>query len=187
MKQEVVARPYAKALFELAKAQGKEETVAQDLGGVLTVWDGDREFRQFIRRPEVPAKIKRETVHRIFSGLDSTTERLLDVVIDKKREDALSTIYEEYRNLWDASRGIAHAEATSASPLSAEQQEALEAALGRATGQTVKLTLKEDASLLGGLVIRMGDRVLDGSLVRRLAILGDKLRSGDGGGIVVEH
>ncbi|MCL5116485.1 MAG: ATP synthase F1 subunit delta [Firmicutes bacterium] len=187
MKQEVVARPYARALFELAKAHSKEETVAQDLGQVLMTWDGDREFRQFIRRPEVSHHVKRETAHRVFTGLDSITERLIDVVIEKNREDVLSTIYEEYRNLWDESRGIVHADVTTAAPLSPEQQQSLADALGRATGRTVNMTLKQDASLMAGVVVRMGDRVLDGSLVRRLAILGDRLRSGDGGGSVVEH
>lgn len=187
MKHEVVARPYARALFSLAKAQGKEELVAQQLGQVLMTWDGDREFRQFIRRPEVSRSAKREAIHRIFQDLDDITTRLLDVVIDKNREDVLSSIYEEYRNLWDSSRGIMHAEVTTAEAMSEAQEKSLAEALGRATGHTVKVTLKQDRSLIAGVVVRMGDRVLDGSLARRLAILGDRLRSGDGGGSVVEH
>ncbi len=187
MKQVVIARPYARALFELAQSAQKEERVAEDLGRVVNVWDGDRAFRSFIRRPEISPAVKKETVHRLFDNLDPYAAHLIDVVVDKKREDLLSTIYEEYRNLWDESRGILHADVISAGPLSGEQQEAVAEALGRATGQTVTITVKQDPSLLGGLVIRMGDRVLDGSLIRRLAILGDKLRSGDGGGSVVEH
>ncbi|NMP21006.1 ATP synthase F1 subunit delta [Sulfobacillus harzensis] len=187
MKQAVIARPYARALFELAKSAHKEERVAEDLGRMVAVWDGDRAFRLFIRRPEISPTVKKETVHRLFGDVDALAARLVDVVVDKKREDLLSTIYEEYRNLWDESRGILHADVISAAPISQEQQEAIAEALGRATGHTVMTTLKQDPSLLGGLVIRMGDRVLDGSLIRRLAILGDKLRSGDGGGSVVEH
>lgn len=187
MKNEVTARPYAKALFSLASEQNKEELLAQELGGVLTTWDGDAAFRQFIRRPEVSKRAKRETVKKVFQGIDPITEQFLNVVIDKNREEMLSTIYEEYRNLWDASRGIMHAEVTSAQELSDTQQESLAAALGRATGHTVKIAVKRDPALMAGLVVRMGDRVLDGSLARRVAILGDKLRSGDGGGSVVEH
>lgn len=188
MRNEVVARPYARALFSLAQASGKEGKMAEELHQVLLIWDGDREFGQFIRRPEVAATVKKEAVHRIFSNeLDPVTQHLLDVVIDKNREEELSTIFEEYRNLWDASRGIVHAEVTSADALTDEQQKALAEALGRAIGHTVKVTLKENSALMAGVVVRIGDRVLDGSLARRLAILGDRLRRGDGGGNVVEH
>lgn len=187
MKNEVAAKPYARAVFALATADHKEEQVAQELGQVLMTWDGDREFRQFIRRPEVPAKAKREAIRRVFQDVGQMTSHLLDVVIDKNREDILATIYEEYRNLWDESRGILHAEVTSAETLSEAQQESLAKSLGEATGRTVKVTTKRDQSLMAGIVIRMGDRVLDGSLARRLAVLGDRLRSGDGGGSVVEH
>lgn len=187
MKDVVIAKPYARALYELAKSAHKEEHVADDLDGVVTVWDGNRAFALFIRRPEISPAVKKETVHRVFSDIDSLTQKLVDVVLDKKREDLLGTIFEEYRKLWDDERGIRHAEVVSAGSLSQEQQEAVAEALSRATGYTVHLTLRQDPALLGGLVIRMGDRVLDGSLIRRLAVLGDKLRSGDGGGSVSEH
>lgn len=187
MKNEVVARPYARALFDLTREQNKEEQVARELGDVLMIWDGDREFREFVRRPEVPVVAKREAVERIFGDLDRVTARLLAIVIDKHREDILSTIYEMYRSLWDDSRGIIHAQVIAASVLTEDQQRLLGDALGRTTGRTVEIAVKRDQSLMGGVVVRIGDRVLDGSLARRLAVLVDRLKSGDGGGSVVEH
>ncbi len=187
MKNEVIARPYARALFSLAQESGKEERVAQQLGQVLMAWDGDANLRQFIRRPEVAKAAKKELATRIFDDLDPITERFLGTVIEKKREDLLAAIYEEYRSLWDQSRGIVHAEVTTAVPLSEAQEKSLTDALGQATGSRVEITVKRDQSLMAGVVVRMGDRVLDGSLARRLAVLGDRLRSGDGGGSVVEH
>jgi F-type H+-transporting ATPase subunit delta len=187
MKNEVVAKPYARALFSLAGAAGKEEQLAQQLGQVAIVWDGDAAFRQFIRRPEVPKKAKHEAIARLFPNLDPIALRLLYLVVDKQREDVFSTIYEQYRDLWDASRGIVHAEVTTAASLKDEEQQDLIAALSRATGRTVQIRVKRDPSLLGGAVVRLGDRVLDGSVARRLVILGDRLKSGDGGGSVVEQ
>jgi F-type H+-transporting ATPase subunit delta len=126
-------------------------------------------------------------VDRVFSGLQPMTRHLLDVVIDKNREDLLSTVYEEYRNLWDESRGIIHAEVQTAFDLTDAEEKSLVGALSQATGRTVEITVTRDKSLVAGVRVRIGDRVLDGSLARRLAVLGDRLRSTDGGGNVVEH
>ena len=187
MKNEVVAKPYARALHSLARDQGKEEQVAQELGQVLITWDGNREFRQFVRRPEISVTAKREAISRLFTDLDPLTVHLLDVVIEKHREEMLAAIYEAYRNLSDESRGIMHAEVSTATVLTEDQEQSLVQALSGAIGRTVKIAVKRDPSLLGGVVIRLGDRVLDGSLARRLALLGDRLRGEDGGGSVVEH
>lgn len=187
MKNEVTARPYARALFSLAREHGLQEQIAQELGQVLEVWDGDVAFRGLIRRPEVSHACKHDTVDRLFSGLHLTTRHLLEVVIDKNRTEILSTIYEEYRNLWDESRGIVHAEVASAKELTGAEVQSWVKALSLATGLTVEVTRRRDPSLMAGVVVTMGDRVLDGSLARRLSVLGDRLRSIDGGGSVVEH
>lgn len=187
MNKEVIARPYAQALFQITQGHSNEAEIAEDLGRVLGIWEGDKEFSEFIRRPEISRQVKHDAVNRIFQDCHAVTRHLLGVVIDKQREDVLATIYEEYRNLWDSYRGIMHAEVTTKDELSEEQQKSLADALSRATGQVVQLTLKEDPGILAGVVVRIGDRVLDGSLARRLAILGERLRQGDGGGSVVEH
>jgi F-type H+-transporting ATPase subunit delta len=187
MKHEVVAKPYARALFKVATDRVMEAQVSQSLGEVVMTWDGDREFAQFIRRPEVPSEAKREAVRRIFPDLDAVVRQLIHIVIDKHREDAFSAIYAEYQRLWDEKRAVVQAHVTTASPLTAQQQQELVDVLTRATKRMVQVTVQRDPSLLAGMVVRMGDRVLDGSLARRLALLGDRLRSGDGGGSVVEH
>ncbi|PSR20911.1 MAG: ATP synthase F1 subunit delta [Sulfobacillus acidophilus] len=187
MKHEVVAKPYARALFGVATARMREEQVGQALAEVITTWDNDPEFAQFIRRPEVPSEAKRDAVGRVFPDLDAIVRQLIHIVIDKHREDLLSTIYAEYQRLWDEQRAVVQAQVITASPLTAQQQQDLVDVLSQATKRTVEVTVQRDPSLIAGMVVRMGDRVLDGSLARRLALLGDRLRSGDGGGSVVEH
>ncbi len=187
MKNEAIARPYARAMFELAQKEGKEARIAQDLAEVLGVWDDEQQFFEWIRRPEVPTAAKHDAVKRLFGSIDVMAQHLLAVIVDNSREPLLSTINKEYRKLWDASRHIMHVEVTAAKKLPADQQAALTQALGRATGQTVEIGAKEDAALIGGLTVRVGDRMLDGSLLRRLSVLGDRLKSGHGGGNVDEH
>lgn len=187
MKNEVIARPYARALFELAQKEGKEARIAQDLVEVVGIWDDERQFCEWIRRPEVPVIAKHDAVKRLFGSIDVITQHFLAVIVDNSRETLLSAINEEYRKLWDASRHIMHVEVTAAKKLPRDQKEALTRVLGRATGKTVEIAIKEDTALIGGLTVRIGDRVLDGSLSRRLTVLGDRLKSGHGGGNVVEH
>lgn len=187
MKNEVIAKPYARALFSVARERAITAAVVNALGEIVRVWDEDPQFAQFIRRPEVPSAAKREAVSRIFPDMEGVVRQLVHIVIDKHREDLLSTIYAEYQKLWDEERAVVKAQVMAANPLTAEQQQSLVDVLSRATHKTVQVTVQRDPSLIAGMVVRMGDRVLDGSLARRLALLGDRLRSGDGGGSVVEH
>lgn len=187
MKEEKVARPYARALFQLAQARGAEAAVAEHLGALVKLWNEDAGFQTFIRRPEVAPPIKRQVIERAFPDLDDVTRRFVGVVLEKGRQELLPAIFDEFRRLWDEARGILEAEVTAAEALSDEEHKQLSDALSRATGRLVRLAVKEDRGLIGGVVVRIGDRVLDGSLARRLALLGERLRSGDGGGMAIEH
>lgn len=182
MRNDKIARPYARALFSLAQSEGQEEQVALDLAKVLEVWHGQDAWQRFMRRPEVSAKAKRETFQRIFSeSLGKVCQNFVQVVIAKGREEVLPDIDREYRHLYDVSRGVVHVDVETAHALSDEEEQGLTEALAKATGRTVKLSLKAREELLAGVIVRMGDRVLDGSLTRRLTILGDRLKSGERG------
>lgn len=188
MTDEQIARPYGKAAFELAEEAGQTETVIRELGHVLEVWREAPELRAFWLRPEVSPAAKIEALHRIFDqDLGPLTRRLLEVIVKKGRIAALPAIFQELLRLFDQARGIVQVEVESASGLSSQETQALQGALQRATGHRVQLHMRTNRELLGGLVVRIGDRVLDGSLARRLAILGERLRSGDRGGNVVEY
>ncbi|MDA8194618.1 MAG: ATP synthase F1 subunit delta [Thermaerobacter sp.] len=188
MRTEIIARPYARALFESATERGDTPTVAQDLAHVMQSWQESPDLRVFLARPEVPATAKKTVLERLFHDrLSPLTRHLLAVVVDKHRVGMLPEISREFVRLWDGARGILHADVDTAAPLTDQEQADLKRAIAQATGHQVELRVRVNALLLGGVVIRVGDRVLDGSLARRLEILGERLRSGDRGGNAVEY
>jgi F0F1-type ATP synthase, delta subunit (mitochondrial oligomycin sensitivity protein) len=98
------------------------------------------------------------------------------LLIHKDRETITKPILDQYQALRDEQRGIVDAEATVARPLDDEDREALTDALEAETGKTVRLHVEEDTDLIGGLIIRIGDRVFDASVRNKLANLHDRLR-----------
>lgn len=188
MKGKQIARPYAKALFELAHDQGKESVVDRNLGEILRVWNEASDFKEFMLRPQVTPEIKYEVFRRVLGNrLDELIERFIKVVMDKGREHVLPEIYDEFRKLWNHAEGVIEADVEYAAELSEPEQDRLTGALTQATGRRVKLKVRRNPALLAGLVVRMGDRVWDGSMARQLARLGERLRSGDRGGNIVEY
>lgn len=188
MMTERVARPYARALFEIAVSTSREAQVAEELAGVISTIDQSSDLRQFLWHPQVSHRAKIEVIGRIFgSQVDTLILNFLSVVTAKGRETLLPEIFKEYQTLWDVAQGRVHAEVESAVPLTQTEQAQLSGVLSQLTGKTVQLAVSVVPELLGGAVVRMGDRVMDGSLSKKLAVLGERLRNGSGGGYVVEH
>lgn len=177
MKSSRIAQIYARAVYELAADSDILSQVAEDLRLVSDTWHASPEFRQFLQHPELSADAKKLAVRRIFSDrIHPVTSNFLDVLLDRGRESAISEIAGDFQALWDQARGIAHAMVETATPLSAEDTAQLIKTLSRVTGQTVVVETRTNPALLGGIVVRIGDRVFDGSLVRQLARLGGRLR-----------
>ncbi|MHB1610501.1 MAG: ATP synthase F1 subunit delta [Sulfobacillus sp.] len=188
MMTERVARPYARALFELAQAASNQAQIAHDLRHVLETIEKSPDLKLFLWHPQVSHQAKAEVIGRVFTSEVSTLIiHFLLVVAAKGREIALPRIYEEYQKLWDAAKGRLHAHVQSAVALTDSEEAEMSRVLSAVTGKTVELAVAVTPSLLGGVVVRIGDRVMDGSLARRLSVLGERLRNGSGGGYVVEH
>ncbi len=181
------ARPYARALFALASETGSVDGIQTDFRDVVDTLAAAPDLQQFLRHPQVSHQAKKETLQRVFGNSAAPVVlHFLDVVVDKDRQELLGAIYSEFNGLVEASRGILEAHVETAQPLSAEQQQVFAEKLGQATGRTVVIVAHENPALIAGAIIRIGDRVLDGSVLRRMELLGARLR-GNGGGLVVEH
>lgn len=188
MMTERVARPYARALFDLATTDEVKSQVQDELSQIITVVLSHRELKSFLWHPQVSYQAKAELLERVFK--DRVSELVMNfmlVVASKGRETSLEAIAAEYRVLWDRHQGRVQARVQTAVALTAEDQRELSQVLSRATGKTVELSVTVTPELIGGLVVRIGDRVMDGSLARKLSVLGERLRNGSGGGYVVEH
>jgi len=167
MIREPVARRYAHALFDAAKARGLLDTVESDLAGFERLLRDEPRLSSLLITPQVTTAEKHRLLEAILGGrVHGLVLELLWLLLAKKRLPAVGDIIEGYGLLLEAQRGIVRAEVTTARPMSAAQQERLKAALERRTGKTVLIERKIDPRVMGGVVVRMGDQVIDRSIRR---------------------
>lgn len=164
------ARVYAKALFDLGVAGGNVGEVAAELNAVRTAIAGlDPQLRGFFEMPLVRREDKKRVVSRAFGGkVGRPVLGLLNVLVDKRREQLLNAIVGEFNDLMDEHEGRVQANVTSARPIGPELVTALQEALQERLRRPVTLTQKVDPGLIAGIKVNVGDRVLDGTLRRAL-------------------
>jgi F-type H+-transporting ATPase subunit delta len=160
-----VAKRYARALFNAAQKTGKTDAVRRDLAIFETLWSQVPDLRRALESPLVPAEKKRSIIDQAFSKeVNSLSRQFLHLLVDKRREEILPVVGEEFVQLSDAARNLVRAYATVASPLDDLQRAAMVESLERRTGKTVDLQVMVDAEVIGGAVIRLQDTVIDGSV-----------------------
>lgn len=181
MSETLVAKRYAEALYELGSATGTLKDVDEDVAALSETIDGSRELANFLRSPIISREKKGRTVKSLFAGrLTETTLRFLDLLVVKRREDIVRPILAAYRDLRDGQLGIAGALARSAQPLSEADGEHVRVSLERITGRKIRLTTEADRRLIGGLIVRIGDTVYDGSVRHKLDHLRNQFVVGSG-------
>ncbi|HYE97150.1 MAG TPA: ATP synthase F1 subunit delta [Rubricoccaceae bacterium] len=171
-----VARRYALALYEEAAQHGAADRVDGDMGMIAETLQGARELRAAIASPVVPRPKKEALLSRLFDGkVDDLVMRFVKLLVAKQREELLPEIVAAYVALRDERHGLIEAQVRTARPLGYDESRRLEQALAARTGKKVRLRLDVDPSLLGGLVVRVGDRVFDRSLRHQLGLLREQL------------
>lgn len=174
-----VARRYAQALMSASEERRTLETTAADLTKIAVVIQGSRELRTFLASPVVSIPRKKSILHELFgTTVSADTLAFLDMLVTKQREDELAGIIEQFHALHDVKMGIANVDVTAAVELSAQQQKALQKELEQRTGKSVRLRVGVDTSIRGGLVVRIGDTVLDASLSHQLERLRERFARG---------
>ena len=178
MRAGTIARVYAETLFRSADRHGQVDSVDESVRGLSAVLDESPELRRFLAAPQIAAADKRELVHDALQDrLHPLVVRFLELVIEKLREPLLGEILSAWTELLDARANRQAATVTTAVPADPEMVARVRAALERATGKTIVLEERVDPRLLGGLVVRTGDTVIDGSLRSRLTTLHRRLRA----------
>lgn len=176
MQGEIVARSYASALFELAEQRGEMEAYGDALDEIADLLAEQPDFVQFLDTPRIDTREKKRVLKEAFA--DRIPEHVLNflfLTIDKRRQRLLGRMAIEYRNLLDARMGRAHVDVTVARPLDDAFLRDLTGQLSRSLGKDVVPHVRVDPSLIGGIVVRRGDLVYDGSVRRRLEGLRRKL------------
>jgi F-type H+-transporting ATPase subunit delta len=172
MKNPRVARRYAQALMSVAQDLDAVDTASVSLAMIGRVLGASRELRLLLASPIVPESKKASIVRELFQGrVAEPAMAFLDLLVRKHREVHLAEVITQFQALHDELRNTVTVEVTSAVTLKRDQEKALKAGLERRTGKTVRLLLAGDPSIMGGLVIRIGDTVLDASVTHQLARL----------------
>ena len=160
---------YANGIFELAKAEGELERVESELFTVAQALDDSPELRSTLTDPQLPLEKKQALIDDLIGGrASSLSVDLVQLIVSQGRASELPDIARAVVEAAAASRDRAVAEVRSAVPLDEETIERLAVALGRATGKSVEVKVVVDESVIGGIVARVGDIVIDGSLARRV-------------------
>lgn len=171
-----VTASYAAALLEVAQAEGVAERVEDELFRAARTIESDRDLRSRITDPNVPLGTKIEVVDELFGGrAHPQTVAALVWIMAAGHSRAIHDIADELARRGAASRSATLAEVRSAVPLEDAQQQRLATALSRNFGREVELKVVVDPDVVGGLVVRMGDTVIDGSVAKRLETVRTRL------------
>lgn len=179
MLENAIARRYASALFDLAQEQGKIDAFEKELETVVKTVETSPELAAVLDNQLMEAYIKKDVIHQVFTGqVSDTTVDFLKVVLDKHREMYLKDIYNYFVVAANEFRNLRDAEVVSARELTEADLAEVKAKLEKMTGKTIRLTSRVDQSIIGGLVVRIGDKIIDGSVTKRLELLKETLLQG---------
>ncbi len=172
-----VARRYARALFGIGVDARRFEALGAELNELATLWNDSDELRQALENPVFRPAEKRAVLESILPRVAPTPEvqRFVLLLLDRRRIMLLPAIARAYRDLTDAELGQVRAEVTSAQELAPATLDRVRRSLEQRTGKKVIVTSKVDPELIGGLVARVGDLVLDGSVRTQLDDLRTRL------------
>lgn len=176
MFNQAVARRYATALFELARDKGLIDQVDRELDLVISTIDSNRKLKAVMDDVLISAEVKQDLFKKIFA--DKVSDLVLNfllVVARKRREGALSDIRHVYVDLANQARGLVDVEVRSAVPMGTEVLQTLEAKLVSRLGKRVKFSTQVTPDIIGGLVVRVGDQLMDGSVKTRLHRMRERL------------
>jgi len=167
---------YARALFELSRARDVTFAVGKNLEKLIRLLKRYPEVMNVLTNPEIPKEFKVSLLVRAVAvELNPATVRMIELLVQRGDAELLPGIQRSYAELRKQAAGILEVEVESAWPLGEESQDEVRLALCQATGRRVVLTEKVNPGLLGGLRVRVADRVYDGSLASRVADLHDRL------------
>ncbi len=165
-----IAKRYARAFFEIAGEEKRYEEYFRELAGFSAILRQNKGLNEFLANPVFDQPDKRAVVDRIISRLQISpmTANFLKLLVDKRRIGILSDIEECYRELMDQTLRKVRVTVKTAFPLTAELSGRLQRGLEAMTGKQVEMTVFEEPALIGGIVVRVGDTLYDGSIKTQL-------------------
>ena len=181
MKNLAIARRYAKALLMIGKEDGQTETYKEELNGIAELIRREKALEQVLTNPLYDAAGRRKVLEAIIEklNLSKVMNSFLLLVFEKGRVGFIGSINDFYQKLADELKGVARASLVSATELSSEAVDKIRTSLSKRTGKDIVLEIEQDPSLIGGIVTRIGDLVLDGSIKTQLLNMRESLKRGE--------
>jgi F-type H+-transporting ATPase subunit delta len=172
-----VAGRYAEALYEIAVKANLVDQLEKELKAVVGVVNESVQLRKVLFHPRITAAEKKEVLDSLFKDrISEIAMNFLGLLVERRREIYLADITDYFVDLANKARNITDVKVTSAVELTKEEKKRLAGAMEKCTGKQVKLSYDVDPALLGGVVVRVGDKVIDGSVRTRLQTLREHLR-----------
>ena len=165
---EEIAAVYARSLFEVAKEQGKLDSVREQLGEFADALEETRELQVFFFSPYFSTTEKEDGLDRAVSGADAVIINFLKLLIENHRMPVIFRVRRGYDELWEEENKLLPVRVTSAVELDSATVSQIGDKIAEQTGRTVDLSSEVDPDILGGIVVRVGNSILDASIRNRL-------------------
>jgi len=165
---EELAQVYARSLFEVAREQGKLDELREQLAQFADALDQNRDLAVFFFSPYFSTNEKQEALGGLLDGADPALMNFLALLIENHRMPVIFRIRHEFERLWDEENRTLAVEITSAIELDPAMTEGLGKTIGERAGRKVTLAARVDPDILGGIVVRVGNSILDASIRNRL-------------------
>jgi F-type H+-transporting ATPase subunit delta len=165
---EELAQVYSRSLFQVALEQGRLDELREQLGQFADALDQHRELAVFFFSPYFSSKEKQEALGTLLDGADEILLNFLSLLIENHRMPVIFRIRQEYERLWDEENRTLPVEITSAIELDQATTASVGEKIGERTGRKVTLAARVDPEILGGIIIRVGNSILDASIRNRL-------------------
>jgi len=175
---EEIARVYARSLFEVARERAKLDEVREQLGQFADTLEGERDMAIFFFSPYFSTGEKKQGLERAVTGADEVFTNFLELLVDKHRMPVIFRIRRAYDTLWEEEHRLLPVQVTSAIELDAKIVKQIGERIGERTERRVELTTRVEPDILGGIVVQVGNSILDASVRNRLEQLRKQVARG---------
>ncbi len=166
---ELVSKTYSEAIFDIALEEGRLSDIQKEFDFVVNAFKDHPDFYEIIKTPKISSKEKKIILHETFENhVSQTLLNFLKIIIDKKRGTDILDIKRDFDVRIDTHNNVVKATVESVIPLSEDQLESLKATLTKMTGKSIFIETRLNPELIGGLVVKMGDQIIDGSVKFKL-------------------
>lgn len=181
MRNEILARRYAKAMFVVGSEDGTLEEFAEGLETFAELYKTLPEMEDALSNPIYPVDVRLQVMQKMAAkvGVGKTMARFLDLLVEKGRATLIPEIAESFQVMVDEERGVCQGVVTTASELNAELQDKTRETLEKLTGRQVVLKSEVDPSIIGGIIAKVGDLVLDASIKTQIDGLKDTIKGSE--------